>query len=146
VIVLDTNVLSELMRREPEPRVVGWFRHLPGGSLYTTAITRAELLFGVGLLPNGKRKAALSEAVAAIFAIDLNGRVLPFDIEASDHFAQVACQSRAQGLVMSDADARIEAIASSRGAQLATRNVADFAACGVPLLNPWEFRTRLRRR
>ncbi len=146
MIVLDTNVLSELMRREPEPKVVTWFRKLPAGSLYTTTITRAELLFGVALLPNGKRKTSLHEAVSALFAVDLDGRVLPFDLEASDHFAAVACRSRTHGIAMSDADARIAAIASSRGAQLATRNVREFAECGVPLLNPWEVRAGLRRR
>lgn len=146
MIVLDTNVLSELIRREPEPRVVAWFRQLPAGSLYTTTITRAEMLFGVALLPNGKRKTALREAVSALFSIDLEGRVLPFDLEASDHFAAVACRSRAHGVAMSDADARIAAVASSRGAQLATRNITDFAECGVPLVNPWDFGVRPRRR
>ena len=146
MIVLDTNVLSEMMRREPERRVVEWFRQMPAASLYTTTITRAEMLFGVGLLPDGKRKLALASAVEALFAVDLGGRIVPFDLAASDCFAPVACRSRAQGLPMSDADARIAAIASSRGGQIATRNIADFAECGVPLVNPWEFRIRHRRR
>ena len=146
MIILDTNVLSEMMRREPEARVVEWFRQLPAASIYTTTITRAEMLFGVGLLPEGKRKAALVVAVEALFTLDLGGRVLPFDLAASDCFAPVACRSRAKGVAMSDGDARIAAIAVSRDARLATRNVADFAACGVALVNPWDFRIRRRSR
>lgn len=146
MIILDTNVLSEMMRREPETCVVEWFRQMPAASLYTTTITRAEMLFGVGLLPEGKRKTALASAVEALFALDLGGRVLPFDFAASDCFAPVACRSRSQGVSMSDADARIAAIAASRDARLATRNTADFAASGVALVNPWEFRVRRRTR
>lgn len=144
MMVLDTNVLSELMRPAPDDRVVEWLRRLAAASLYTTAITRAELLFGVALLPAGKRQRELAAAVQGMLDEDFRDRVLPFDTAASDCFAQVALPSRRRGRPMSDADARIAAIVASRGARLATRNRADFDACGIEVVNPWES-TRKRR-
>jgi predicted nucleic acid-binding protein len=137
MIVLDTNVLSELMRPTPAERVVRWVSSRPQSSLFTTTVTHAEILFGVMLLPAGKRRRDLEHAVDAVFAEDLAGRVLPFDELAVPEFAQIAADRQASGRPISHADAQIAAICRSRGAAVATRNVTDFADCGVAVLDPF---------
>lgn len=137
MIVLDTNVLSELMRPSPHPRVVRWVAAQPVRSLFTTAITEAEILLGVALLPTGKRRSALKEAVVAMFAEDLRGRILPFESAAAAEFASILSSRRRGGRPMSHADAQIAAIARSHGARVATRNISDFEGCELSLCNPW---------
>lgn len=137
MIVLDTNVLSELMRAEPSPRVAAWVTTHPARSLYTTAVTQAEVLYGVALLPEGTRRTALAQAVAGMFEEDFLDRVLPFDADAARAYAEVAAERRRLGRPISQFDAQIAAIARSRGAALATRNVADFTDCGVTVIDPW---------
>lgn len=137
MIVLDTNVLSELIRPQPEPKVVAWLRSKARSLLFTTAISRGEMLLGVLVLPDGKRKRRLLQEVQAIFASDMAGRVLPYDGDAADAHAEFAVMRRAQGRPVDTADAMIAGIARSRGASLATRNVRDFEDCGVSLINPW---------
>lgn len=112
-------------------------RAQPGPSLFTTAIAHAEMLYGVATLPPSRRRDDLAEAVRALFEVDLAGRVLPFDGEAASHFAHIAAGRRAAGRPISQLDAQIAAIARSRGAGVATRNVADFADCGVAVVDPW---------
>jgi toxin FitB len=136
VIILDTN-LSETLRPTPSPTVLEWLRSEPAAALFTTAITESELLYGVALLPEGRRRQSLGSVVDLIFAEDLAGRVLPFDSAAAREFADIAARRRRAGRPISEADARIAAIARSRGAALATRNVADFAGCGLELIDPW---------
>jgi predicted nucleic acid-binding protein len=138
MIVLDTNVLSEAWRPKPSAKVLGWMRSQPSARLFTTAITEAELLYGVALLPDSKRRRALESAVRLIFAEDLAGRVLPFDSAAAREYADIAAARRRAGRRMPEADAQIAAIARSRGAALATRNVEDFADCGLTVVSPWE--------
>jgi predicted nucleic acid-binding protein len=138
VIVLDTNVLSELMKAEPAPGVERWVAGRPAAGLFTTTVTQAEILYGVALLPAGRRRSALEEAVTLMFEVDLAGRVLPFDGAAAHAYAALAAERRRAGRPIAQFDAQIAAIARSRGATLATRNIADFAGCGVPLLNPWD--------
>lgn len=137
MIVLDTNVLSELLRAEPEVRVLAWLEAQPGGSLFTTTVTQGEILLGIGVLPPGRRRSALAEAARAIFDEDLADRVLPFDGDAAVAFAEIGAGRRAPGRPTSQLDAMIAATARSRGAGLATRNTRDFEHCGLDLVNPW---------
>jgi len=112
-------------------------RSEPALALFTTAITEAELLYGIALLPDGRRRRSLEEVINRIFAEDLTDRVLPFDSTAAHQFADLAASRRRAGRPIAEADARIAAIARSRGAALATRNVGDFVGCGLELINPW---------
>lgn len=137
MIVLDTNVLSEALRPVPEPGVLAWMAAQPRPSLFTTTVTRAELLYGARVLPEGRRRAGLLEAIDAIFVIDMAGQVLSFDDGAADAYAQIAAARQASGRPISQFDAMIAAISRSRGARLATRNTKDFAECGIDLINPW---------
>lgn len=137
MIVLDTNVLSEVLRLMPEPRVLSWLSSHPRPSLFTTAVTRGEVLYGVRLLPEGRRRQGLWSAALAIFDEDFAGQVLTFDSGAADAFADIAADRRSAGKPISQLDAMIAAIARSRGAVLATRNVRDFEGCGIAVVNPW---------
>jgi hypothetical protein len=138
VIILDTNVMSETLRRPaPSTRVLEWMRSEPASALFTTAITESELLYGIALLPEGRRRPSLEAVVDLIFAEDLAGRVLLLDSAAAREFADIAASRRRAGRPISEADARIAAIARSRGAALATRNVGDFADCRLKLIDPW---------
>lgn len=137
MIILDTNVLSEASRPDPSIKVLDWMRSEPLAALFTTTITEAELLFGIALLPPGRRRRLLESVVAGILEEDFSGRILPFDSAAAREFAQIAADRRRAGRPVSDADTRIAAIARSRGALLATRNVSDFAGSGVTVIDPW---------
>lgn len=137
MIVLDTNVLSELMRPTPVERVTAWLKTQPVASVFTTTITEAEILYGVALLPGEKRKAGLERAVEAMFREDFAGRVLSFDSAAAHAFAVIAAGRRQLGKPISQLDTQIAAICSSRGADLATRNGADFMDCGIRIIDPW---------
>lgn len=136
VTVLDTNVLSELMRRDPDAGVIEWLGAQPESTVFTTAITQAEILFGLALLPSGKKRRALQRAADAMFE-DFEGRVLPFDGAAAAAFAEVAAVRRSSGSPISNADAQIAAIVRVHGARLATRNVDDFRGCGIDIVDPW---------
>ncbi|MCX8999911.1 type II toxin-antitoxin system VapC family toxin [Rhizobiaceae bacterium BDR2-2] len=137
MIILDTNILSETLRPVPEIKVLDWLEAQPRAAVFTSSVTRAELLYGARLLPEGQRKVALLQAIGAIFGTDLAGQVLPFDDDAADAYAQIAATRRAAGKPISQLDAMIAAIARSRGAGLATRNVKDFSDCGIDLIDPW---------
>lgn len=137
MIVLDTNVLSELIRPRPERKVVDWLRAQSRAQLFTTAISRGEMLFGVLVLPAGQRKRDLLREVQAIFDTDMAGRVLPYDGDAADAHAQFAVARRIQGRPVQQSDAMIAGITRARGATLATRNVRDFEGCGIELADPW---------
>jgi toxin FitB len=137
MIVLDTNVLSELMKAAPADRVVHWVAAQPAAGLCTTSITQAEVLHGIMLLPPGKRRTAVEAAAVAMFEEEFGGRILPFDSAAAPSYARIAAQRRRAGRPISHFDAQIAAIALATGAALATRNVTDFDGCGVKLINPW---------
>jgi predicted nucleic acid-binding protein len=137
MIVLDTNVLSETLRPIPDPQVMAWLAAQPRAALFTTAVTEAEILYGLGLLPEGTRKEALSIAIKAIFDEDFVSTLLSFDSDAADQYAQIAVTRRNGGRPISQFDAMIAAITRSRGATLATRNVKDFVDCGIPIIDPW---------
>lgn len=137
MIILDTDVISEMMRPKPAAAVAAWFALQPTAALFTTALTQAEILYGLALLPAGKRRLALQAAATALFEEDFAGRLLPFDADAAPQFAEIAAGRRSLGQPISQTDAQIAAIARSRAASIATRNVRDFAQCGVALINPW---------
>jgi toxin FitB len=137
MIILDTNVLSETSCPTSSTRALEWLRSEPASAVFTTTITEAELLYGIALLPEGRRRQSLEAIVELIFAEDLAGRVLPFDSAAAREFADIAASRRRTGRPISEADARIVAIARSRGAALATRNVGDFSGCRLELIDPW---------
>lgn len=137
MLVLDTNVISELFKPDPNPKVVAWVGRLPGEQLFTTAITRGELLFGLYCMPDGRRKADLLQKLAQLFEHDLAGHILAYDSQAADAHAEIAAMRRAQGRPAGIADDMIAGITRSRGATLATRNTRDFQNCGIELIDPW---------
>jgi predicted nucleic acid-binding protein len=137
MIILDTNILSELMKPQPHAHVVAWIQKQVTTELCTSAVTEAEIFYGIELLSKGKRREGLLKAAQAMFAEDFAGRIFGFDSEAARDFARIAAHRRALGRPISQADAQIAAIVRTRGAKLATRNVEDFADCGVDLIDPW---------
>ena len=137
MIVLDTNVLSELIKTAPSPRVVEWCNSYPEAELYLTSITQAEILVGIELLPNRRRRAAIAQAAEASFREDFEERILPFESDAAREFAGIVGARRRRGRPITQADAQIAAIARACGAAIATRNMGDFEHCGVKVMNPW---------
>lgn len=138
VILLDTNVLSELAKPQPNPAVLTWADDQNPTELYTTSINEAEMLFGMALMPAGRRRDELARGVAAIFTSLLAGRVLPFDRIVAAEYAGWAAERRIAGRQVAFPDLQIAAIAIARGATaIATRNTKDFNGCGVPLIDPW---------
>jgi predicted nucleic acid-binding protein len=137
MIIVDTNVLSEVMRPVPSARVIEWMEGLPGSGLFTTTITLGEVLFGLELVPAGKRRVALQRAIETMFEDQFSGRILSFDMHAARAFADISARCRRLGRPIGELDAQIAAIARSQGAAIATRNVSDFKDCGVELIDPW---------
>lgn len=137
MIIVDTNVLSEVMKASPSPRVVGWWNSHPEAELYITSITQAEILAEIELLPKGKRRAGIAQAAEATFREDFADRILPFDGEAAREFARIVAARRKLGRPISQPDAQIAAIARNYSAVLATRDTDDFEHCGIKLVNPW---------
>jgi toxin FitB len=138
VTVLDTNVISELMKRAPANRVTTWIAAQPATSLYTTSVTQAEILHGIMLLPSGRKRSALEAAADAMFREDFAGRILPFGSDAAHAYARIAADRRRLGRPISHFDAQIAGIARSAGAAIATRNVTDYDSCDVRIVNPWD--------
>lgn len=138
MIVLDTNVVSELMRTEADLAVVEWVDRQVPTEVWLTSITVAELLYGVGRLPNGRRKTLLAETVEAMVADDFEHRVAPFDEQAAVHYADIVVRRDRSGRPISAVDAQIAAICRSHGAVLATRNTSDFVSTGITLADPWQ--------
>lgn len=138
MIVLDTNVVSELGRYAPDTRVLAWSESA-GDLLTITAVTAAEMTRGVSLLPRGARRDALAASVTGqLMSFEMRGGVLPFDARAAHEFGDVAARRKAAGRPIADADAMIAAICRAHGAPLATRNIKDFTGTGVTLINPWD--------
>lgn len=137
MIVLDTNVLSELMRPQPAEAVLRWMAGQPATALHVTSISYAEILFGIGLLPEGKRRRAFAEQAEAMFVEDFAGRVLSFDIAAAPAYAMIAGQQRQAGTRIEPVDGMIAAIAQKHGAAIATRD-RDLTGCGIPVIDPWK--------
>lgn len=137
MIVVDTNVISELMRPEPDAGVLAWVAAQPRAQLYTTHINQIEILYGLALLPEGRRREGLQAAAAAMFAEDFAGRILPFGAAAADRYTEIMLARRRAGTPIEGFDALIAAIARGAGASVATRDIGGFADCGLAIVNPW---------
>ena len=137
MIVLDTNVLSALMRAEPDRPVVRWLDRLAVESIWTTSITVFEVRFGLAVLPACERKAALQNAFGQLISEDLRGRGLDFDAQAAAAAGEIAAKLRALGRPVDMRDAQIAGIIAARRATLATRNVRHFVDAGIPVVDPW---------
>ena len=136
MIVADTNVVSELMRPSPSPALRDWVSRQAAGDLYTTAITVAEIRYGLERLPGGRRKDHLQAAADEVFAA-FSEYVLPFDAGAAARYARIARHRDEAGLPIGGFDAQIAAICRAHGAALATRNIKDFLETGVEVIDPW---------
>lgn len=137
MILLDTNVVSELMRPAPAVGVLDWFDVQDAATLWLSTVSEAELRAGVAMLPAGRRRDRLLAAVDAMIEQDFAGRMLPFDSAAARFYAGIYAARRAAGRPIMEADCQIAAIAASRGMAVATRNVGDFEGCGVEVIDPW---------
>lgn len=137
MIVLDTNVLSELMRSDPAEAVLHWIDSQAAEELFTSAITMAEILHGIERLPDGKRKHNLQTHALAMFEDDFVDRILAFDAYAAMHYSKLVTAREKSGKPVGLADAQIAAICRAQHARLATRNVKDFEGTGVTIINPW---------
>jgi toxin FitB len=137
VIVLDTNVVSELIRPEPDPNVLGWVDHYPADLVFLTAITAGELLYGIARLPEGHRKAALLAKARVLLGSHFAGRVLAFTADAAVEYALLVAARECQGRPISVPDAQIAAICRLHDMDLASRDTTDFADIGVRVHNPW---------
>lgn len=138
MIVLDTNVLSELMKPQCSEAVEGWIKAQSRSSLFTTTITQAEVLYGIAILPKGSRKQRLYEISAALFQEDFADRILSFNQNAAKQFAAISSYRRSKGNSIAQFDAQIAAICLAYQATIATRNVKDFTDCQLDIINPWE--------
>lgn len=139
MIVLDTNVISEAIKPQPSQPVLAWLDAQDANTLFLTSVTLAELWYGIGALPAGRRRGALAKAVDGIVALFAT-RILTFDTEAARHHAVRALRARAAGLGLPAPDAYIAAIAAAHGYAVATRDVAPFRAAGIAVIDPWQFR------
>ena len=139
MIILDTNVLSEMMRPAPHPAVHRWLAAQRRTELFTTTISQAEISFGIAALAEGRRRDALAAAAEALFTEDLRGRVLPFDAAAAARYGGITADRRRAGKPLEGFDGLIAAIAAATGAHVATRDVGDFEGCGVTLIDPWQY-------
>jgi predicted nucleic acid-binding protein len=138
MIILDTNVISELMRTSPEPVVLEWFRARSMHEIATTAINIAEIRRGLGRLPFGRRRADLELRFRSLTERGFSSRVFDFDVAASDVYGDLVVSRERAGRPVEGFDGLIAAIAKSRGLPIATRNSDDFAGCDVALMNPWQ--------
>lgn len=137
MILLDTNVLSALMRREADSTVVAWLDAQPPESIWTTSITVFEIRFGLEILAKGRRRKALEEAFASALDEDFDGRVLAFDQAAAEAAAAIAARRREAGRPVEIRDVQIAGITAARKATLATRNIRHFEGAGIALIDPW---------
>lgn len=138
MFILDTNVVSELMKPVVSAAVETWCASQSRDSLYITTITQAEILYGIAILPDGTRQQRLQNQAQAMFQEDFLNKILPFSQEAAQYFAIIASDRKGQGKPISQFDAQIAAICRSHQATFATRNTDDFADCGIDIINPWE--------
>jgi predicted nucleic acid-binding protein len=138
MILFDTNVISALMRPPVDPAVAAYFGAQPAAALFTSSVCEAEICFGVHRLPTGRRRDALSEAVRVLMMNAFSGRIIVFDSTCAAAYADVRLRCDTAGRPIAVADAMIAASALAHGAILATRNISDFAACGIKVQNPWD--------
>lgn len=138
MILLDTNVVSEALRREPHAKVIAWIDAQPLETVFLSVVTMAELRAGVAMLPAGRKRTRLHEALEKQVLPLFVGRVLPFDAECTVAYARLLAKTRAAGRTIATADGYIAAIAASHGFAVATRDTGPFIAAGVAVINPWE--------
>lgn len=136
MIVLDTNVVSEAMKPEPDPAVRDWLDEQAAETLYISSVTVAELLFGIGALPNGRRKQKLAATLDGMLPL-FEGRILAFDTDAARHYADLAVAARKAGKGFPTPDGYIAATAAAHGFTVATRDASAFDAAGIPVIDPW---------
>ena len=137
MIVLDTNVISETFKPSPDKRVGEWLASMPADLFFVTSVTKAELLYGLALMPDGNRKRGLASVIAAFFDQKILNPVAGFGDEEALSYAQISAHRRRLGRPIRELDAQIAAIARTRGFAVATRNTRDFENCGIEIINPW---------
>ncbi len=137
MIVLDTNVLSEALKPSPDEAVLRWLAEQNRDAVFTTAITQAEILYGVELLPSAKRRSRLHAVIERVFGDEFTQRVLPFDSDSARVYPKIVARRADLGRPISQFDALIAAVCRSRNATIATRNTSDFEDCGLAIVNPW---------
>jgi len=137
MIIVDTNVVSELMKPSPSAQVIEWVRARNGSELFTTSITLAEILYGIARLPDGRRKEVLRTTASEVFSA-FDDQVLPFDSSAAMHYAEVVGGRDQLGMPIDGFDAQIASICRAHGAALATRNLKDFRQTDINLIDPWQ--------
>ncbi len=137
MIVLDTNVISELMSLKPEKRVLKWADSHDPSELYTTAVTAAELHSGLESMPKGRQRDGLGERIGVMIGQGMRGRILPFDVDCALHFGRIFIHRRSIGQRIEVPDAMIAAICASHDFKIATRNMSDFEYVGLDIVNPW---------
>lgn len=137
MFILDTNVISELMRPQPDPAVFAWVAAQPRDSLFTTSVSEAEVFHGIGAMPEGRRRDGLSASAEALFDEEFAGRVLPFAGVAARRYGEIIAGRLTVGKPISSLDALIAAIAVAAGARMVTHNTRDFEGCGLTLIDPW---------
>lgn len=137
MFVLDTNVVSEMMKERPDADVLAWLDSQLAETLFITAVTEAEIRTGIAILPDGQRRRLLNAAAEHAFGAYFSSRILAFDSGAAQLYALIAADRRAAGRPISQADCQIATIARSRGSAVATRNVDDYTGCGIEVHDPW---------
>jgi hypothetical protein len=137
MFVLDTNVLSEIMDPEGTSQVLAWIDPLRKDDLFTTALNQAEILYGIAIMPEGRKRNGLIVRADAMFSDDLRGRILPFDERAAEHFAAITARRKHAGRPVGIFDSQIAAIARAHEMTIVTRNTKHFEDCDVPLIDPW---------
>ncbi len=137
MFLLDTNVLSTIMSSRPEPQVAAWIAAQPEELLFTAAVCQAEILAGIEMLSDGRRRRALEAAARAIFTEDFDGRILPFDATAAVFYSELFAARKRAGWSTATADLMIAAVARASGARMVTRDISGFEGCGLTIINPW---------
>lgn len=137
MFVLDTNILSAIMGSQPVAAVAAWVASQPEERLFTTAVCQAEILAGVEIMPEGRRRRGLEAAAKAIFGIAFDGRVLPFDAKSAEVYAEIFAARKRAGKPTATTDLMIAAIARARGADMVTRDISGFEGFGLTIINPW---------
>lgn len=138
MLLLDTNVISEMMLSRLAPQVRKFLERHGREEIWTCSIVVGELLYGVALMPDGRRKKTLANDIELMIREDFHGRIYSYDLAAARFFGEILAARFRMGRPLSEADAQIAAIARTRGAHVVTRNVRDFEHCGIPLINPWD--------
>jgi predicted nucleic acid-binding protein len=138
MFLLDTSIVSDMMRAQPAAAVARWISAQPADLLFIATICQAEILAGIAVMPEERRRLTLEAAAQAMFMEDFPGRVLTFDIGAAVAYAVISAARRRIGRPTATIDLMVAAIARSQGASVVTRNVSDFEGCGIAVVNPWD--------